>query len=71
MQLGTVSTTSPGAGWLAAAGAIFGSSDPGGSETLRVNGTGKFTGKITTVSAVPASFADLAAVRTWLATQFT
>jgi hypothetical protein len=29
------------------------------------------TRKITTVSAVPASFADLAAVQTWLAAQFT
>jgi hypothetical protein len=44
--------------------------DPGGSELLRVGGTARFSGKITTVSAVPASFADLAAVRTWLAAQF-
>jgi hypothetical protein len=44
--------------------------DPGGSQRLRVGGTARFSGKITTVSAVPASFADLAAVRTWLAAQF-
>jgi hypothetical protein len=45
--------------------------DPGGSELLRVGGTARFGGKITTVSAVPGSFADLAAVQTWLAAQFT
>jgi hypothetical protein len=44
--------------------------DPGGSERLRVGGTASFSGKIKTVSEVPASFADLAAVRTWLAAQF-
>lgn len=34
-------------------------------------GTLVATGKITTVSAVPGSFADLAAVQTWLAANFT
>jgi len=53
---------------------------PSAVETLRLNPLGgsvacggalTVSGKITTVSAVPASFADLAAVRTWLAAQFT
>jgi len=51
-------------------GALIVGTDPGGTELLRVGGTARFGGKITTVSAVPASFADLAAVRTWLAAQF-
>jgi hypothetical protein len=51
-------------------GAMILGTDPTGSELLRIGGTAKFSGKITTVSAVPASFADLAAVRTWLAAQF-
>lgn len=38
---------------------------------LKSDGTFVVVNKITTVSAVPASFADLAAVRTWLAAQFT
>mgnify|MGYP006863137355 CR=1 FL=1 len=53
------------------AGNVIIGTDPGGSEKLRVGGTARFSGKITTVSVVPASFADLAAVRTWLAANFT
>jgi hypothetical protein len=41
-----------------------------GSELLRVGGTAKFSGKITTVSAVPGSFTTLADVQTWLAANF-
>ena len=45
-------------------------SPTGSIERFRCNGTGRFTGKITTVSAVPASFSTLADVRSWLATNF-
>jgi hypothetical protein len=59
---------------------IFGTDYSGRNDVFSINtstsvctvsGTLTVTGKITTVSAVPASFADLAAVQTWLATQFT
>lgn len=42
-----------------------------GAEKLEVAGNFKLTGKITAAVAVPASFADLAAVRTYLASILT